>query len=376
MTGALGVNSERRPAKTSLLAPLTTFRFFAALAIVVFHVEQDKAPLYLASGVSFFFVLSGFVLTYVHPRLDEPGSFPRFWIARLSRIWPLHVFTFLLVLAFRPFGWLPNKHFVFEAFCNVFLLQCWIPVQRVCQSFNLVSWSLSVEMFFYAVFPLLLPWVFRHPARMFLAAIALNVMLATGVAFTNLPDTNSGQQPDYVAFLFWPPLHLYEFVLGMAAAVWWLKAPRTSANSSWGWIEIVVLGGVLFLIPQLNALAQMLTLGHTGRMVDLQMANFLRALLFALVIYVFAFQAGLLSRLLSQAWLVYLGEISFSIYMIHCIIFEPYRQLKLNLPSVLIWSIYGAAVFTASALLYRFLEKPARKGLAAFLDRRLGLAPK
>ena len=72
---------------TGQLSPLTSFRFFAAMAIVCFH-SIGGAHDYLRSGVTFFYVLSGFVLAYVHPSLSGSVEFLRFWVSRIARIWP------------------------------------------------------------------------------------------------------------------------------------------------------------------------------------------------------------------------------------------------------------------------------------------------
>ncbi len=90
---------------------LTSLRFFAAAKIVVFHsvnafrgLGQGKIPFPLGQGVSFFFVLSGFILTYVYPSLSGSHRIRDFYVARIARIWPAHFVTFLLLLWLIPFG--------------------------------------------------------------------------------------------------------------------------------------------------------------------------------------------------------------------------------------------------------------------------------
>ena len=368
MDGVALSTSSRGPRKAPVHT-LTTFRFFASLAIVFVHALQSARYDYLASGVSFFFILSGFVLTYVHPRIDGGMEFARFWVARLARIWPLHIFTLVVVLIVQPFGRNPFKHFFSEFFLNLFLLQSWAPIRRVAMSFNFVSWSISVELFFYLVFPFLLPLVFRMPGKTFLGAVALYVLVACGGAVLGLPDIKNPGMPSYDAFLFCPVLHLYQFVLGMAVAVWWTGACQSpKAVILWSWIEAFVFGAILCLLPSLENLSLLLVQGHTEYSIDRQLTDLLSTPLFALLIYVFAFQAGILSRLFSNAWLVYLGDISFSTYMIHCIILEPFRSIPLSIPHVLRWSLFGLICFCASGLLYALLEKPSRKSLVGLAD--------
>ena len=85
------------------LDQLTSLRFFAAVMVVICH----SAGLFgfvggpeldgLRTGVSFFFVLSGFILAYVYPKLDTIPELLHFLRARFARIWPAHFVTFLLV---------------------------------------------------------------------------------------------------------------------------------------------------------------------------------------------------------------------------------------------------------------------------------------
>jgi peptidoglycan/LPS O-acetylase OafA/YrhL len=89
---------------------LTSLRFFAAAMIVVFHSvnafrvwDNAKIPFPLGQGVSFFFVLSGFILTYVYPSVGGGRGIRDFYVARIARIWPAHFVTFLLVLWLIPF---------------------------------------------------------------------------------------------------------------------------------------------------------------------------------------------------------------------------------------------------------------------------------
>ena len=94
--------------RSGLIDGLTSLRFFAALAIVFHHARGLVFPdsfmpgVPLAAGVSFFFVLSGFILSYVYTgRLEKVGLY-NFYTSRFARLWPAHIFTFALVLALFP----------------------------------------------------------------------------------------------------------------------------------------------------------------------------------------------------------------------------------------------------------------------------------
>src|SRR5512135_575734 len=116
------------------LDALTSLRFIAAATIVLHHSkgnfgfsETAFSNFSLDHGVSFFFVLSGFILAYVYPKLNGPGHAGRFLLARFARIWPAHLFTFAMVFLLFP---APERNWIyvqpgqtpFVAMANISLL--------------------------------------------------------------------------------------------------------------------------------------------------------------------------------------------------------------------------------------------------------------
>src|SRR6187431_2133619 len=173
LTGAARVTS-RRP---ELLA-LTSVRAFAALEVVLLHTlfelggnEARAIPATIAQlltrgdfAVSFFFVLSGFILAYTYcDDKNELKTTPwTFWRARFARIYPLYFLGFLMdgprviplfVGSAASLAGAVAKIGV-AGLAYLTLLQAWHP--RVTYTWNTPGWTLSVEAFFYAVFPLLL----------------------------------------------------------------------------------------------------------------------------------------------------------------------------------------------------------------------------
>jgi peptidoglycan/LPS O-acetylase OafA/YrhL len=175
------------PPKSKLHA-LTALRFFAAAMIVMLHAQGyfGTVPLFahfvLTQGVCFFFVLSGFILTYAYPALDRRGTV-RFLVARLARIMPLHLLTLLLYVLILPAWYRDSVSSSTRGagLLSALLLQAWVPVYRVQTAFNGVSWSLSAELFFYLCFPLLI-WGWRQTWRLKIAATFLLVVDAILVA--------------------------------------------------------------------------------------------------------------------------------------------------------------------------------------------------
>ena len=174
------------PAKNLLkqapeLPALTGLRFFAAIYVVFYHfvfpnLHTIVSPLRSAlsagfSAVGFFFVLSGFVLTYSYLGAGRRSIDRRsFWKARLSRIYPAYFFAFLLAAPFRNLGFLPCQRFAscrgettLGAGLYLTLLQSWTP--WTAWYWNIPAWSLSVEVFFYFCFPFAVIVLYRLRPR-------------------------------------------------------------------------------------------------------------------------------------------------------------------------------------------------------------------
>ncbi|MEU8260423.1 acyltransferase [Micromonospora sp. NPDC048999] len=168
-----------------------------------------------ATGVSFFFILSGFVLTWANSRGCGSG-WATFWWRRLARVYPAHLATALVVLLLFAV-WQPDiLPSVVPAAANLLLVHAWWPDPAFYQSLNSVSWTLACEAFFYAVFPLLVAGLTRRGRRAAclvaggsVATLWVGPIAALWVA-----------SPDWVVWFFhWtPPGRLPEFVLGMALA--------------------------------------------------------------------------------------------------------------------------------------------------------------
>lgn len=148
------------------LEPLTGVRFFLALGVVLFHFQLywtlppeaagllDRARL----GVDIFFTLSGFILTHVYLQGDHLPDYRRFLAARFARIYPAHLFILLamlgLVLAAPVFGigLEPGRFNPGDFVQTLLLVQAWFPRDTLAL-WNGPAWSLSAEWFAYLAFP-------------------------------------------------------------------------------------------------------------------------------------------------------------------------------------------------------------------------------
>ena len=168
-----------RPPSRGRLPSLTGLRIFGSVAVVLCHVGNGfanarsltVAEAYGYAGVSFFFMLSGFVLAWS----DTPQSARRFWWLRFARIWPLQFV--MMAFAYTVISSHVKSPGPLGHVAQLLLLQAWVPDNPTYAGGNGVTWSLSVEMFFYLVFPLAIMLLRRLRGRGLAVTAAVTLLL-------------------------------------------------------------------------------------------------------------------------------------------------------------------------------------------------------
>ena len=151
------------------LEQLTFTRFLAALSILIFHYGQGIEIFYnqyttfifeqANVGVSYFFILSGFVMIIAYGN-KEKIIFWDFLKNRLARIYPIYFLAIILILISKLL-----KENTSDLILNLLMIQSWVPSKAL--TVNFPGWSLSVELFFYALFPFLLNYVYSKKTILF-----------------------------------------------------------------------------------------------------------------------------------------------------------------------------------------------------------------
>jgi peptidoglycan/LPS O-acetylase OafA/YrhL len=354
------------------LHPLTSLRFVAAMMIVIHHAHNyfswpwiSYAPSTLVHGVSFFFVLSGFILTHVYTSKPFPG-YGRFLQARFARLWPVHVFAIvMLVMYIQPDSITFDGPGIFDKrvqlLFNLSLTHAIFPFWSFPFSWNAVSWSISTEVFFYLVFPILLIDIRKSWQIKLIASIMLMCAVYLVMDYFNFPLNAGLNEVSIASVLYTNPLvRGFEFCLGMAAWVVWDQCIRMKSLSYWQWtaIELVVMIAVsvwlkwwfYFIQPLIKVTFLEAIYGNAGS-----------CWIFAILIIVFASGRGLVGKLLSTKLTIFLGEISFSIYMIHQILYKFFAGL-LPKESTSTAMYFAALIFIATGT-FLIIEKPARRYL-------------
>jgi peptidoglycan/LPS O-acetylase OafA/YrhL len=362
-----------------ILPALTSLRFFAAFAIVLHHsagflAGSDIAhTLALRQGVSFFFVLSGFILTYTYVAPEKKIDWKRFYLHRFARIFPTHVAGTVLFI-FLAGMWIPgiwaSDEYRNALFLNLALVQSAIPYEKYYFSYNLVSWSLSTEAFFYLIFPFLFLGSKKSPWVGFAVSAAAFAAVCWFALAINAPQ-DSHTELSVNGILYVNPLaRVVEFALGCVAChLFRLRSARAAYSTALATAGECLAVLAVFAGLYLGTHAQPFLARHIGVTAASVFGWAGAAPVFAVLIYVFAVQKGIVSNALSGKPFVFLGEISFALYVTHFAILTKLEQypdrFKGNVEAF--W-IYLAMCMLVAWATHMLIEKPFRTIIA---ERRL-----
>ncbi|MBX9927580.1 MAG: acyltransferase [Gemmatimonadaceae bacterium] len=355
-------------ARPSELPALTGLRFFAALWVVLFHtMPRASMPAPVAqffahgwSGVTLFFILSGFILAHVYDRSDRVSA-ARFYRARAARVYPAYAAALLFALplflrdarvAAPPLG---TGQTVAIGASAIAMLQAWVPGWGCW--WNCPGWSLSVEAFYYLLFPVLLPLIVRRATRdcVLIAGACLLAAIAIG-----LLDQGGGTEWSAGAttplarwgLSGWSPIvRLPEFILGIAAArlMRGRALSRVARRVAAGSGIVAAIAITAFTPPWATGLllSALLLVPFTALIVGWASSD----------------PTGWASRPL----VVRLGEASYALYLFHA----PLHSYLLAVATrvglsawIEGWALFGvylALAFLLATAVHRWIERPARE---------------
>lgn len=350
------------------LDSLTGLRFFAAALVVVFHFSRQWHPLLKnfvergAFGVTIFFVLSGFILSYAYafgPGVMR-GSLRSFWAARFARLYPTY---FLGMVFMAPIILLessaPGWQRLASAGLSIVALQGWFHALGTSWGmWNPPGWSLSAEAFFYLLFPAACMALSRLSAkRLAVVAVASWILSILGM-FTNLAI--SFGKGDYWEFV--PLVRFPEFLMGMAAGLIW-KNRKTDRFDRLA--PVITISSALLMIGMM-CLPIRVSVFFSGALSPLV----------ALFICALACGRGLLASVLSWKPFVFLGGASYSLYILHWPAWRIWKRLfggswlESQQPHIE-FAVYFIVTTCAACLCFKYFEEP----LNLFLRRKLMASP-
>jgi peptidoglycan/LPS O-acetylase OafA/YrhL len=368
--------------KRSELRALTGLRAVAALAVVVSHTGvPTSAPEPIRElagwgyvGVPLFFMLSGFVLAYNYPDLSirDLGRTVRFYVARIARVMPLY--WLMLIYCASLYAVVGHVQYRRVFVLDVFGLQTWGGDLLAAQSrYNGPGWSIGVELFFYALFPLLAPliaWLYRRWSQKAMVAIVVVGALVAVALWLWFWSTGRAALPaqnpaSAHRWLYRNPLpHLVEFVVGMAAAYLMASGLRIGSRGH-HLLQAAVVAYVIGLATLRPPSSSLIAAGSYGA---------LWVIPFAVLVISLGSGRGWFARLLSTGPMVTLGTASYALYLTHrWFLFQLTGGKQVATGSG--WEPYLALGALVVVLLliaegaHRYVEVPSRQAILRLTSR-------
>lgn len=335
---------------------LTFTRFLAAIAIVIFHFGEKISPFssnYISFllkqanvGVSYFFILSGFVMIIAYGNKDKIRPI-EYFKNRFARIYPVYLLAIVLFLAYLLYNSFTVDYGGLSL--NALVIQSWVPGKAL--SFNRPGWSLSVELFFYLSFPFL----FNHIYKKYdYKKLILPVLLIWGLSqtlvhiglYSSFYKGFPSQSHDLL--FYFPLMHCNEFLLGnLAGLIFIHRWKNKPANTDW------------YLLVGFAILCVWLKFNHY-----VVLHNGMLMLVFIPIIILTAINNGSISRIFNRKICIFLGEISYGIYILQIPVYkwctDLLSKMKITNPSSVFY-ISLIALLVISSLSYVYIETPLRK---------------
>ena len=400
------------------LSSLDGLRFIAILIVFVQHLQghfgiPNWGFRFGHEATTFFFVLSGFVLAYAYrDGFGQPGQLRTYFFSRWSRAWPLHALGLVVatVLLSNQPDFFARPDWPALAIANSVLLHSWVPLNAWLQSFNSVSWFLSVLAFGYLVFP----FVQGSTKRVVISlAGSLLIQMACVLILGNLLSSQWDEVKQNLV-MFHPLLRIADFLIGVGMGMIFvdqrsipgsydqrfrhdeeehsatsefvegtdigdlkivtssrvqtrrqLRPASTDLNSSDTAIEfvtVIIAIGYLVAMFFLDWDRQLANLPAIGSLNAIWIRSLSGTAIAVLVTWGFAGRQGGISQLLSSPPLLYLGSTTFAFYMTHQLLIRGLSQAGWNsqIPAAGIAFLIFLLCIAVAILTYHLFEIPVR----------------
>jgi len=336
------------------LEQLTFTRFLAAISIVVFHYGKNVFPFSHEAigflfqqaniGVSYFFILSGFVMMIAYNDKDKI-DFLDYMKRRFARIYPVF---FLAIIVLLIYFVILGKPIDYKGLIlNITIVQSWIPGYAL--SFNGPGWSLAVEMFFYLSFPLLFNHFYKKYSYKKLIVPILIFFIGSQIALHFMRYSyfyNGFPSKSHDLTFYFPLMHLSEFLIGNLAGMFFLKGIKVRNYD----LPIIILIVFVSVLLKMN--------------IGINYHNGMLAFVFIPMIILISANNGFVTRITNCKALVFLGEISYGIYILQKPVYSwvngIMKYLNIDNSFVIFYTALSILVIF-SAISYKFFEIPLRR---------------
>lgn len=345
-----------------LFPNLNALRFLAAVLVIIHHIEQYKELLGLKNsfhhpsiqlmskiGVSLFFVLSGFLITYllmVEQKETNKINIKSFYIRRILRIWPLYYL--IIGLAFFVFPFIPFMHLPGHDYDSwglkllffIFMMPNVIHALGAGLAYGTQTWSIGAEEQYYLLWPWLMKWI-KNKLALVLWVIVIYMLIKYFLAW--FYDAHVLLNYANRIWYLFPIDHMA--IGGLFAVIYFNQYAGVTRFLQHRWLQIMVWLTVIFLI-------------YAGKSLGF-FHHQIYAVLFGVLIFNLATNSNSVVQFKFK-FLDYLGKISYGIYMYHSIVIVLSIKFLQALSVTNNFLIYGMSfIFTIllSALSYEFFEK-------------------
>ena len=319
------------------------FRFIGALSVFYYHTRVHaqfspiKLPFILEHGIAwvfFFFLLSGFLLTYVYSNKNLDTQI--FYKTRFFKFYPVYFLSLILTLKFKG-----------TIIYNMLLVQSWIFNRSL--SYNSSAWYLSVLAFLLLLFPALLQ--FRKNKYFTYFVLIINFYVYYFFNYLFKLNSNSGTVLEFIKYN--PLMYISTFTFGMLL---YDKIKNIKKRNIYSFLTIIYIIFLLFapynkFFPY-NSTA--ISLSFIPLIVFLYLDN------------------GFFSKFLGNKFFIYLGGISYSIYILHRPLYIIFEKFMGEMTSRVDFLIYFLMVFLMSNLAKYLVENKFYKYLCKkYLNRAI-----
>lgn len=343
-----------------MIASLQSLRFIFAIFIFIHHFYFNGVQWSPGgpAGVSFFFILSGFVLSagYYDKISKAEFSYRIFILRRLVRVYPLHLLGLLFYIII--IGVFIGISRPYALVANLTLLQSWVPLKSFYFSGNAVSWCLSVMIFFYVLFPFIVRIIQSYKR------LSLIIFIITLFLYLISVNCVPVEQIHYYVYIF-PLTRLIDFLIGIYLYKLYVFIKLRDGISKCNpimqslieitsLIPLIISLFIFNIVPEQYALSSLFWLPISIIIITFSICN-----------------RGVLSWLFSKQVLIKCGTISFTFYMIHQLFMiianKILSVLHLNISDFVKFPIYLILTIALSYILYITIEKPISRRCNSYI---------
>ena len=293
-----------------------------------------------AWGVSVFFILSGFLMFYSYDSKDRIKQYGikysiKFSVSKIKKLYLLHIVTMLLAMP-----WLVKTYMncqgnekiipVVKTVLNIFLLQSWVPSEEVNFSLNGVAWYLSVSLFLYAMFPFILFQMKKYKGvqTAILTIVILMVfqfIMAFLAYYVQMNIIHSNKIVHWFVYIF-PFSRLEEFLIGCNLGYIFKNTKKKLCPSNNNIYTFAEIGVIALIIVEMTAYVMVITIpakiDPTISSSNWWGLTVIWTITSCILIYLFAKCNGIISNVLTNRSLIFIGNISANTFLIHQMVYR------------------------------------------------------